>query len=167
MLSAVVAALNLVVVIVLLVYTKAATQSAKAQAVIAINTLAELKVEKQRESWRELHRVQGQLQDLNQQFLVLEWELRNIYFKPADWKVLPDDWYRIIAAVVEFWPQGGEKIADLGNELRKIDFNLRCLALPLSDEGFHKGKQDVAAMVSSAHPLINEVWEAMMGAVVK
>jgi hypothetical protein len=164
MLSAGIAAMNLIVVIVLLVFTKAATQSAKAQAIIAVNTLAELKAEKYKEAWKELHRVQGRFQDLNQQFLVLEWQLRDIHFRAEDWKVLPDDWYGIIFTAIEFWPEGCEKMVDLGHKLRELDFNLRCLAMPLSNEAFHKGKQEIADLVSATHPLVREAWEGMMGA---
>ena len=103
--SAVIAALNLIVVIILLRYSKGATESARAQAAVAVRTLAELNDEKKRENGRDLHRIHGRLQDLNEQFLVLEWELQSIRFEAANWKVLPNDWHQVICAVIDFWPK--------------------------------------------------------------
>ena len=137
--SAVIAFLNLVVVVILLRYSKGATESARAQAAVAAQTLLELNEAKMRETRLELHRIHGRLQDLNEEFLVLESELQSIHFDSAKWKVLPDDWHQIIYAVIEYWPAGVEKTTTLEQELRQIDFRLRCLAMPLSNESYQNG----------------------------
>lgn len=160
--SAVIAALNLVVVIILLRYTKGATESSRAQAAVAIKTLRDLNEAKKRENGLELHRIHGRLQDLNEQFLALEWELKSIHFDPTKWKVLPDDWHQIIYAVIEYWPAGVEKTTNLEQELRQIDFRLRCLAMPISNESYQTGREETKKVVSETLPLVREVWEQMM-----
>ena len=81
--SAVIAFLNLVVVVILLRYSKGATESARAQAAVAAQTLLELNEAKMRETRLELHRIHGRLQDLNEEFLVLEWAHQSIHFDSA------------------------------------------------------------------------------------
>lgn len=80
MLSAVAAFLNLVVVIILLRYSRNATASAQAQAGVAMRTLLELDAEKK---LQDLIRPQGRLKDLGDALQAMEQAIDSVHF-PAD-----------------------------------------------------------------------------------
>jgi hypothetical protein len=171
MVSAVVALLNLFVVIILLRYTKNATASARAQAEVAIRTLAELddekklqNVEKELQNLRELERAQGRLKDLGDALLVLEQASQSTHFSADQWKAKPTDWHEIIGPVIRVWPDGIQKTVALEQKLRAIDINLQCLAsAPMDNEHFHEGKAHLKDIVHETQSLVREIWEGMMG----
>lgn len=167
MISAAIAVLNLVVVIMLAIYTKNATASARAQAEVAVRTLGELDLEKKLQNSRELMRAEGCLKDLGDNLLVLEKAIQSIHFRPEEWKAKPSDWHEIADAVICMFPLGSHKVADLQEKMRTIDIRLQFLAsAPLDNERYHEGKDDLKGLVHETHSLIREVWEGMMKAVV-
>jgi hypothetical protein len=163
--SAVIAVLNLVVVIVLLVFTKEATASARAQAALAVRTLFELDLEKKLQKGRDTLRTQGRLKDLGDMLLVLEQALQNVHFAPNEWKGKPADWHEMADAVIQVWMDGIPKVTELEQRLRAIDIRLRRLAgAPMSNADFHRERADLKDSVHETEALVAEVWKGLMNA---
>ena len=163
--SAFIALLNLIVVVVLLRYTKAATESAQAQAAVALRTLAELDEQKKRENGRAFRVAEGELKDLGDALLVLETACHSTHFAADQWQAKPRNWHQITSAVIQCWPAGIQQTLALEQRLRAIDINLRCLAsAPLMPEKYHDGKSHLQELVRETRPLAKEIWEGMVSA---
>jgi hypothetical protein len=160
--SAVAALVNLVVVIVLLFYTKAATASALAQARVAAQTLTELNLEKRLQNGRELIRAQGRLKDLGDALLVLSQAADSVSFAPDQWKAKPLDWHEMTDAVIRIWPGGIPRVGNLEQRLRAIDIDLQCLACAPVNDRFNQGRAHLKGLLGETLPLVREIWEGMM-----
>lgn len=168
--SAFVAVLNLIVVIILLRYNRRTTSilqkqslDAHAQTAVAVQTLVELTEEKKRQNGRELLRTTGRLLDLNDQMLGLEGATRSIKFEPSAWKLKPPDWHEVRSAVIEYWPEGTDRILVLERKLREIDLDLQLLSSPLSNEEFWAGREHLKQLLDGARPLLSEIAEEISG----
>lgn len=161
--SALIAVLNLVVVIVLLIFTKNATESARAQAEIAKRTLVELTIEKQLQNGRDVLRTQGRLKDLGDTLVVLEQALQSTRFVPDQWKAKPSDWHEMGNTVTRIWVEGAQRMLELEQRLRAIDVRLgRLASAPIVTENFNQEKADLRDFVHETRPLVAEVWNGMM-----
>jgi hypothetical protein len=154
------------VVIILLIYTKNATASARAQAAVAVRTLTELNLEKKLQNGREIVRTQGRLKDLGDMLLGLEQALQSTRFASEEWEAKPSDWHEMMDTVIQIWPGGIPKVSVLEQRLRAIDLRLRRLAsAPMVNEVFHQEKANLKDFVHETGPFVAEVWNGMMNAV--
>jgi hypothetical protein len=165
--SAVVAVLNLIVVVILLVFTRNATKAAQAQAAVAMRTLAELEEDKRRENGRMLRHAEAQLQDVGEKLLLLRSATRSVHFAAEHWRVRPEDWHEVSGAIIFFWPEGIPQAMEFDKKLREIDLDLQALAhVPVSNESRHEGLEHICKLVDEAHPLMGEIWDGLIRSVI-
>ncbi len=169
--SAIVAFLNLIVVIVLVLYNRktmdilrSQSNDTNAQASIARETLAELQREKTAERGREFMRMMARLEDLNDNFLLLKHYVNTESFQAAKEQcpLKSDDWHTINAAVLELWPEGVEPLWKLERKLREIDTDLTLLSQPLDFQQAKAGTAHLESLLVDGHQTLLEVREGLM-----
>lgn len=169
-LSAGVASLNLIVVIILVAYNrmtinllKEQSRDTRAQAQVAIETLSELKSERKLLAGRRVLRAYGRLQDLNDIFLIAKGEIEKELFKAADHNpLMPDDWHDISIVVMESWPQGIERTAVLERKIREIQMDVSFLCKPLNPQTARDGTAHLVQLLGEALELLREIGPGML-----
>lgn len=160
--SAVVASINLLLVVILLRYTKSATTSARAQAEVALRTLGELNDEKKLQREREFLRAESRLKDWGDRLVVLERAMDSVRFKADEWSPKPADWHEVIDVAIRACPVA-EKVMELQQKLRALDIGLQSLAAaPLDNEQYFRMKDKLKGLVHETQPLLREIWEQMI-----
>ena len=174
-LSAAVAAVNLIVVIILVRYNrrtidilKEQSSDIRAQAAVALETLSELREDRKLLNGRRVLRAYGRLQDLNDIFLVVRGEIGKDVFKAIDHNpLMPDDWHDISAAVMESWPQGVERTADLERKIRLIQMDISFLCKPLNPAATKEGIAHLDGLVVEALELLREIGPGLLHHVIE
>jgi hypothetical protein len=172
--SAVVALLNLIVVVILLVYNRKTlgmlvmqTLATQAQAKVAEHTLSELIRETGKQNGREVTRTTGRPQDLNTDLGILLGVTTSLTLEaPQHYPVRPDGWQEMLAVIIEYWPDGMPLVSDLDSKLREIDSDLRLLSKSLTKESRDAGIAHLTQLLIEAIPLVRVIHSGLLGAVV-
>lgn len=162
--SAFVAALNLIVVIILVQYNKKTlgiltTQSkaANSQAAVAVQTLLQLNEGRMAERGRQYMRVAARLEDLNDRFLIIKHDVNAAYFSAqGQCPFKSDDWHTINAAALELWPEGVEPLAHLDHKLREIDMDMTLLSRPVNFQQAEEGVAHLKLLLANGHQTLME-----------
>lgn len=174
-LSAAVAFLNLVVVIVLVRYNKRTvdllkeqSNDTRAQAAVALESLSQLREDRRLLSGRRILHAYGRLQDLNDLFLVVRGEIRKSLFNAKDHEhLMPGDWHDISAAIMESWPQGINKTALLERKIREIQMDISLLRRSLDSEVAKEGVAHLDGLIAEALELLKEVAPGLLHHVIE
>lgn len=174
-LSAAVAALNLIVVVILVRYNKRTIdilkeQSAdtRAHAAVALETLYQLKEDRRLLNGRRVLRAYGRLQDLNDVFLVVRGEINKAVFNAEEHNpLMPDDWHDISAAVMESWPKGIESTAILERKIREIQMDISFLSKRLNPEVNEEGVAHLDRLLAEALVLLREIAPGLLHNVIE
>jgi hypothetical protein len=174
-LSAAVAALNLIVVFILVRYNKRTidilkeqSSDTRAQAAVALETLSQLKEDRRLLNGRRVLRAYGRLQDLNDIFLVARGEIEKDLFKAEGHNpLMPDDWHDISIAVMESWPQGIERTAILERKIREIQMDISFLCSSLNPRTTKDGVAHLDQLLTEALELLREIGPQMLHNVIE
>jgi len=174
-LSAAVAALNLIVVIILVRYNKKTIEilreqstDTRAQAQVALETLSQLQEDRRLLGGRRVLRAYGRLQDLNDIMLIIRGEIDKDLFTAKDHNpLMPDDWHEISSAVMESWPQGIEMTALLERKLREIQMDISFLFKPITQKSTKEGINHLGSLLSEALELVRELGPGLLKHVIE